>query len=155
MKNYDFKLAKNIIEKFHGLGVLEEASLGMHEDWFWTAQTIWKDGAYIQELVDNQEELMKEYDEKRQAGMSIISDECAEYHKTILIGGISGSSWATPVIQLQLKDGSTVDFNCYSGEWTVTMEERFKKMVDWVGGVISQPLQQHRDTVEIQEFKEN
>ena len=48
----------------------------MHEDWFWTAETIWKNGKYA-------------------VNLATVSK----------IAGISGSSWATPVIKLEYNDG--------------------------------------------------
>ena len=63
---------------------LKEVSLGMEEDWFWTGETIWEDGLYKNELNDE-----------------------------ILIGGINGSNWATPIIRLTFEDGSETELDCY------------------------------------------
>lgn len=43
----------------------------MHEDWFWTSKTIFEKGKYLANLDD----------------------------ENLKIGGISGSNWATPVLQ--------------------------------------------------------
>ena len=77
MKNYDFKKAKKIIEE--SKDCLESASLGMHEDWAWTGQTIFEDGEFKKELPDNADELYAEYSAKRKAGMIILSDEATKY----------------------------------------------------------------------------
>lgn len=50
---------------------------GMHEDWFWTVERVYEDGKFITELNEDTE-----------------------------IGGINGSSWATPTLQLYFKDGT-------------------------------------------------
>lgn len=89
MKNYDFNKAKQLIEE--NKENLESASLGMHEDWFWTAETIWENGEYKKELFKDQFE-------------------------HICIAGISGSSWATPTIQLKFKDGTSKMLSCYQGD---------------------------------------
>lgn len=85
MKNYDYAKAKQLIEKHSK--ELEEASLGMHEDWGWTAETIWEDGEYKIDLDKSPE-----------------------------IAGISGSRWATPTIELIFKDGTEKMISCYEGE---------------------------------------
>lgn len=66
MKTYDFNKAKSLIENTPNV---ESASLGMHEDWFWTVETVYKDGKFTTELPDNTE-----------------------------IGGINGSSWGDTYI---------------------------------------------------------
>ena len=83
MTYYDFEKAKQII-KSHKKNELIQVSLGMKEDWYWTADTIWEDGKYLIRLND------KTY-----------------------IGGINGSTWATPIIELRFKDGSLKMFDCY------------------------------------------
>ena len=50
MKEYDFDKAKAIIEK--NKENVKSASLGINEDWFWTAETIYEDGEYTRELSD-------------------------------------------------------------------------------------------------------
>ena len=95
MKKYDFEKAKEIIEKEKD--VLAEALLGMHEDWFWTGETIWENGEYKIELKEGVE-----------------------------IAGICGSKWATPVIKLEYKDGSERFLECYKGESTGKKSEFFQ-----------------------------
>jgi len=86
MKNYDYKSAKLIIKDYKKDGLVE-ASLGMKEDWFYTGETIWENNKYIIKLKANTE-----------------------------IGGIKGSNWATPIIELIFKDGSSLRLNCYKTE---------------------------------------
>ena len=90
MANYDFEMAKKIVQKYSDL--LEEASLGMAEDWYWTAETIYENGVFL-ENIDAEE-----------------------------IGGISGSFWATPTIRLTFKDGSDKFLDCYEGCVTPEMK---------------------------------
>lgn len=74
MKTYDFNEAKSLIENTSNL---ESASLGMHEDWLWTAESVYEDGEFTIELNEDTK-----------------------------IGGLNGSSWATPTLQLCFKDGT-------------------------------------------------
>lgn len=85
MEKYDFAKAHDFIEAEKE--ILAEAALGMHEDWFWTAETIWKNGKYAVNLAT-----------------------------ATKIAGISGSSWATPVIKLEYKDGKVRFLECCKGE---------------------------------------
>lgn len=77
MNKYDFKKAKEILLNIpkNKLSQLVEASIGMSEDWFFTAQTVWEKGEFIIDL-----------------------DEVEK------ICGIDGSSWATPILRLEFKD---------------------------------------------------
>lgn len=99
----------------------------MYEDWFWTAETIWENGEYIRELFDNSDELENKFREARKNGLSRFSKEKEEngllkynpeyndYTKH-QIGGIYGSYWATPTLELVFKDGERQMIPCYSGE---------------------------------------
>ena len=80
---YDYKKAKLFIEQ--NKENIKEAYLGMHEDWWWTAQTIFEDGEYKVNLDD----------------------------KDLKIGGIDGSYWATPVLAVEYKDGTTKTYHCH------------------------------------------
>jgi hypothetical protein len=104
MKKYDFAKARDLIESEKE--ILASASLGMHEDWFWTAETIWKNGKYAVNLAT-----------------------------VAKIAGISGSSWATPVIKLEYNDGRERFLECFKGESTGTKPD-FLEL-----GVLSGPLQ--------------
>ncbi len=81
MKNYNFNKAKQLIAE--NLENLESASLGMHEDWFWTAETVYLNGEYKNEL-----------------------------NSDTTIVGIGGNSRATPTLQLLFKDGSEKMIEC-------------------------------------------
>ena len=86
MKYYDYKKAKNYIEQHKA--EIEEASLGMDEDWWWTARTIFEGGKFTVDL------------------------DTVNLH----IVGINGSYWATPTLEVCFKNGETEKFNCYKGE---------------------------------------
>ncbi|MGV9142028.1 MAG: hypothetical protein ACOC1X_03730 [Promethearchaeota archaeon] len=85
MRNYDFEKAKRIIEE--GKEEIVEASMGMMEDWFWTAETVWEEGDYQMDL-----------------------------DKIGSIAGLGGSEWATPVIILKYKDGNERMIKCLKGK---------------------------------------
>jgi len=74
MKTYNFKKAKTLIENTPNI---RSASIGMYEDWGWTAETVYNDGEFTTELSSDTE-----------------------------IRGINGSVWATPTLQICLKDGT-------------------------------------------------
>jgi hypothetical protein len=82
--NYDFKKAKKLILKHQK--DLMTASLGMHEDWFWTTETAFENGMLTQDL-DN----------------------------ITIIAGINGSAWATPTLRLEFKDGTDKMIPCHDG----------------------------------------
>ena len=85
MRVYNFKKAKEVIENYKDMG-LKFASLGMKEDWSWTAEIVWANGKFTQ----------------------ILNEQTK-------IGGITKSHWATPVLELDFDDHLlTVD--CYTNE---------------------------------------
>lgn len=86
MKTYDYKKAKKYIEEHKD--EIQMAALGMDEDWFWTAQSVFEDGKFTVNLDDD----------------------------SLFIGGINGSYWATPTLEVFFKDGTHKKFNCYQGE---------------------------------------
>lgn len=110
MKYYDYKKAKSLIEE--NKDNLSTASLGMHEDWFWTADTVWMDGEYKVELIEGLE-----------------------------IDGIDGSKWATPALQLEYKDGSEKMIPCFKGESDVPFGEAVERGIEAASGVISSEVQ--------------
>ena len=85
MSAYDFNLAKKTIQKYSDL--LEKATMGMVEDWFWTAETVYKGGVFQVDMDDEK----------------------------LTLGGINSSSWATPTLQLLFKDGTVKFLDCYTG----------------------------------------
>jgi hypothetical protein len=86
MATYDFKSAKEYIEMHRDR--IESASMGMHEDWFWTSETVFKNG-----------EFTKDFDADG-----------------LQIGGIDSSFWATPTLEIQFKDGNEERKDCYTGD---------------------------------------
>lgn len=149
MKYYDYAKAKKIIEHEISNGLVN-AALGMHEDWFWTATTIWDDGNWKKELpTDNVKERINEYINARQHrqenGVDIF--ELMESFDDILIGGICGSDWATPVLMLEYPDDWTRNIECYfkDGE----SDSVNKNMSDWLG-VLSAQVQEHRAGIELE-----
>jgi hypothetical protein len=131
MKYYNFQLAHQIIEQ--NKENLQSASLGMYEDWFWTAETVWEDGEYKKELFlgDLQAEFEK-YKARRNELESSL--KAMEEYGHIQIAGISCSMYATPTLQLVFKDGDDKMIPVYVGE-----SER-EAPVDHLG-VLSGPVQ--------------
>lgn len=86
MKLYDFEKAKTLIEKHKNKIV--SAYLGMHEDWFWTAEAVFEEGEYSIDL-----------------------------NSVETIAGISGSDWATPTLCLEFEDTRKM-ITCFKGEST-------------------------------------
>ena len=108
MADYDFELAKKIVQKYSDL--LEEAALGMAEDFGGTGETIYEEGMFLENINKG------------------------------TIGGICGSGWATPILQLTFKDGSEKFLDCYKG--CVAPERK----PEWdLLGVVSAPLQKQID----------
>lgn len=95
MKVFDNALIVSAIDK-HKENIFS-ADIGMSEDWYWTAEPIFKDGQYTQDLT-------------KQTAMS---------------GGINGSYWATPIIRIETKDNQTIDYPVFSSDEEVvkTAEE--------------------------------
>lgn len=88
MRYYDYKKAKETIKNHLDnpgrYGKLISASLGMQEDWNWTAETIWHNGKYLVKLTDKTD-----------------------------IAGINRSYWATPVLELEFEDEFIFTTPCY------------------------------------------
>lgn len=93
---------------------LEVACLGMAEDWFWTAEEVYGNGRFIYDLSENPK-----------------------------IGGICGSSWATPSLYLKFKDGREEMMDCYIGESTGEAPEEFSL------GELSGPTQEWVESLKI------
>ena len=113
MADYDYAKAKQIIES--NADKIESASIGMHEDWLSTAEDVYCDGAFRLDLTN----------------------------EDLPIGGIKGSYWATPVLELEYKDGSKVTIDCAKGERTGS-----KPSLSLLG-VISGPMQQERELIKV------
>ena len=114
MKKYDFEKVKNYIE--NNRSNIKSVCLGMHEDWFWTAENVFEDGEYTKKLGEN-----------------------------TTIAGISGSYWATPVMQVEFKDGTEKVIGCYTGESDGVSPYNYL-------GCMSAEVQRKRDNLEIEEL---
>lgn len=134
MRTYNFIKAKELIEK--NKTNLESASLGMHEDWFWTAETIFEEGEYKMDLPDNADEIYKKYENTRMRVKSIFSKALRKYD-SIMIGGVYGSDWATPTLNLIFKNGEEKMIPCYNGD-----KEREDAGFP-ILGVLSAPVQEN------------
>lgn len=86
MKSYDLKAIKRYCQMHSD--VISAVSIGMQEDWFWTAECIYEQDHFIADLDD----------------------------KELKIGGISGSDWATPTMCAEFKDGTEVYKPAFTGE---------------------------------------
>jgi hypothetical protein len=107
MKYYDAQLIKNYIEENKESVV--SVTCGMREDWGWTAEEVYSDNdGYLQALSE----------------------------KTVGIAGIKGSTWATPVMEIETKDGKTMIENCYfdDGESTDSNLVRQQKIFAGITG---------------------
>ncbi len=139
MKSYDFKKAVQIIEHL-GSSSIESASLGMHEDWFWTAEEIFKEGKFLKTFPENPGEVYAEYQDKRESGMFFL-DAVKEYNN-ILIGGLYSSDWATPTLQVIFKDGTDKMFPCYLSDGKeIPFGEKVEIQIAVTSGPISTQVQ--------------
>lgn len=98
-KKYNTSFIKNYIEEHKE--EIETVSCGMREDWSWTAETVFWDG-----------EFSSEYDWEKE---------------NISVAGISGSPWATPVMEVEFKDGRTEIVECYADDG----EQASKQQIAW------------------------
>lgn len=101
MKYYSTKIIKEFLETYKG--EIKSITLGMREDWSWTAESFY---AEPENDWDN----------------SLSSLELNLSGEKISIAGITGSSWATPVMKYCLKDGTSDIMNCYYDDM-VTYDE--------------------------------
>lgn len=115
MKYYDFEKAKNYIEQHKAS--IHSASLGFHEDWFWTAETIFEDGEFVKDLSNPE----------------------------LKIGGINGSYWATPTLDVNYFDGFQEQIECSKGD-EPSQEELAKGQGNIALGLgcLSGPVQESR-----------
>lgn len=153
MKYYDFKKAINLIE--NSKDFLQSASLGMHEDWFWTAQTIWEGGEFKTELAENATDLEAAFIEARKNGLSMFLEEKDEnglvkfnpmYNEMTKhrIGGLFGSDWATPTLQLIYQDGEDKMIPCFLGDGEeISLGEKIQKQIECTSGVLSSEVQEN------------
>ena len=88
MKKYNTNFIKSYIEEHKT--EIETATCGMREDWSWTAGQGFENGEFSAKYDWNKEH--------------------------ISVAGISGSTWATPVMEVEFKDGRTEVVNCYEDD---------------------------------------
>lgn len=86
MKYYNPKLIKQFIDEHKD--TVATVSVGMEEDWFWTAETIFEDGETSTDLSGD----------------------------SLRVAGITGSTWATPVMRVEFKDGTEQVIPCYEDD---------------------------------------
>lgn len=89
MKFYDFAKITAFIEQHKNQ--IASVTLGMYEDWWWTAETIWENGNYRPQYKNGLHEGMK-------------------------VAGLDGSIWATPAMLVKFKDGTKKCIACYKGQ---------------------------------------
>ena len=85
MKKYDVEKVKKFIDE--NKERIKSVTLGMYEDWFWTAETVFENGTFKRNLIEG-----------------------------ILIGGIDGSKWGTPSMRVEYTDGTEEMIECFTGE---------------------------------------
>jgi hypothetical protein len=117
VKYYDYNKVRELIAKLQP----DEASLGMLEDWWWTAETIYVDGQYKKPLPEGD---IIEIDRKAkgelaarlkdvndgQQRLDIRKEVAAKYGHEI--SGLCGSCWATPSLHI-FKDGTETMYDVY------------------------------------------
>jgi hypothetical protein len=143
MKHYDFKKAFQFIEERKEN--IQSALLGMHEDWFWTADSIFDNGEYTKELFlgDLESENCKynEAAKNREANGEMIWDVMKRYAH-ILINGVNGSNWGTPTLNVVYKNGEDEMIPCYTTDGEeLPFGEKIEKQIMWTSGCLSEPVQ--------------
>lgn len=120
MKTYDFKNVKRYIQMHSDL--IDEVSLGMAEDWGWTAECVYEDGRFKMDLDTTEE-----------------------------IAGISGSTWATPSMIVVFKDGREELIEVFKGQSTEGKPSWFElgvlsqPMQDYVDNINSPKLENKQE----------
>jgi len=154
MKLFDFKLAKQIIKQFDDLGMLKYATLGVQEDWSCCSEAIWDNGKYVKDILDNCEERQEEYQQQRYNESSDKYEtltELFDVYDDILVAGITGSVWATPVIEIVLNDNQTFVFDCSRGEYTSDVLDRVNTAILTAKYALEED--EVRSLEDVQEFK--
>lgn len=97
MKHYNAQFIKNYIET--NADKISIVDCGMKEDWSWTSETIFENGQFYPD----------------------IRFDVA--HNTLKIAGISGSTWATPVMEVMFNDGHSEIVECWNDDGEIASEE--------------------------------
>ena len=154
MKLFDFKLAKQIIKQFDDLGMLKYATLGMQEDWSHCSEAIWSNGDYVKVILDNCEERQDEYQNQRYNESSDRYETLTELfgaYSDILVADITGSAWATPVIEIVLNNNQTFVFDCSRGDYTNDVLDRVNTAILTAKYALEED--EVRSLEDVQEFK--
>lgn len=101
MKKYDTQFIKDYINKHKK--EIESVECGMREDWRWTCSKIYENG-----------EFYCEYDWER---------------KSFEVKGISGSTWATPVMHILLKNGKSLIVPCFYENGEKVSDEQIRNQM--------------------------
>jgi hypothetical protein len=102
MKKYDFKRAQEVIEMEKASGLVS-ATLGMREDWNYTADEVWsKEDSYSEAFLARE------------------------------IAGISFSAWATPWMSLTFEDGREKSFPIYTIGEKIHSDKDIEQMKSFV-----------------------
>lgn len=119
-KHYNYPKAKAICEERKPI----TATLGMLEDWSWTAEEVWKDGNFL------------------------VPTDDTKYK----IGGISSSNWATPSLLLDFGNGEEVMVVCFIDDKQIDEEaaRNGRLFASFSKGVISGPCQQRIDQITVE-----
>lgn len=103
MKNYNAAFIKNYIENHkEEIGTV---TCGMREDWSWTAETVFENG-----------EISSDYDWSKEH---------------ISVAGICGSTWATPVMEVEFNDGRTEIVDCYEDDGERASQSQIARQMDF------------------------
>jgi hypothetical protein len=156
MKNFNYNLAKEIIETFLKFDNIRDAALGMQEDWFWSGCSIWSNGKYTQDLMENDaaDAMHNEFVKAIKAGASIFDDGIKKFDPCF-VNGLYGSEWATPVVQIIMEDGNVKVFECYTGESSEDVLTKVRMEMDCISnsGVLSGPVNDARSKVKVEIFE--
>lgn len=85
MKKYSTNIIKNYISE--NKENIDFVACGMREDWLWTEETVYEDGNFSEGF-----------------------DWDSEY---LVVAGIDGSTWATPVMEVCFLDGTSDIIECF------------------------------------------
>lgn len=101
---YDTQFIKKYIQEHKD--EIESVDCGMKEDWNWTAETVFSDGKL---------------------------HSCYKWDsKSINVAGISGSTWATPIMLVLFKDGRTEIVGCFLDDGSIAPPYQIAEQMDFV-----------------------
>lgn len=111
MKFYDYNKARQIMSTLN----YETATLGMAEDWFWTAQDITFDTLPEVNIIEEHNAYRAREEELRHKGFTFNQRRKILNMKfpNLMIKGICSSTWATPCLRLTFKNGKVKWFHCF------------------------------------------